>query len=99
MRELWDDLCYFRASRQWRCQCEYCREYSNALRELPHEIASPDLAGAQNVNPLCIRADKVKNRSHQLKALGNAVVPAQAYPFFEAIAETENHLAEERVLL
>jgi DNA (cytosine-5)-methyltransferase 1 len=31
----------------------------------------------------------VKDRVHRLRALGNAVVPAQAYPLFRAIAETE----------
>lgn len=30
-----------------------------------------------------------KDRTKRLKALGNAVVPAQAYPFFRAIAEIE----------
>ena len=30
-----------------------------------------------------------KDRAKRLKALGNAVVPAQAYPFFKAIAEIE----------
>jgi site-specific DNA-cytosine methylase len=32
---------------------------------------------------------RVKNRSHRLKALGNSVVPQQAYPFFAAIAQVE----------
>ena len=34
-------------------------------------------------------ATGIKDRVKKLKALGNAVVPAQAYPIFKAIAETE----------
>lgn len=32
------------------------------------------------------------NRANRLKCLGNAVVPAQARPFFEAIAQIHNHV-------
>ena len=32
----------------------------------------------------------VKNRANRLRALGNAVVPDQAYPIFRAIAEAES---------
>lgn len=35
-----------------------------------------------------------KDRAKRLKALGNAVVPAQAYPFFRAIVEIERVLKE-----
>jgi DNA (cytosine-5)-methyltransferase 1 len=42
--------------------------------------------------PLCGRADGVRDRSHRLKALGNAVVPQQAYPFFAAIAQVEQRM-------
>ena len=42
--------------------------------------------------PLCRRADGIQNRSHRLKALGNAIVPQQSYPFFAAIAQVERGL-------
>lgn len=35
-----------------------------------------------------------KDRAKRLKALGNSVVPAQAYPFFKAIAEIEKTIRE-----
>lgn len=37
-------------------------------------------------------AQGVKDRAARLKALGNAVVPAQAYPIFKAIVEVETNL-------
>jgi DNA (cytosine-5)-methyltransferase 1 len=36
-----------------------------------------------------------KDRTKRLKALGNAVVPAQAYPFFRAIAEIERGITSD----
>jgi DNA (cytosine-5)-methyltransferase 1 len=48
------------------------------------------LDGYWLVEPDIPRAAKgIKNRVARLKALGNAVVPAQAYPVFRAIMETE----------
>jgi hypothetical protein len=40
-----------------------------------------------------VRGDVRGNRSHRLKALGNAVVPQQAYPFFAAIAQVEAEMS------
>lgn len=36
----------------------------------------------------------LKNRAARIKALGNAVVPAQAYPFFAAIADMDAQIKE-----
>jgi site-specific DNA-cytosine methylase len=38
-----------------------------------------------------------KDRAKRLKALGNAVVPAQAYPFFRAIMEIERRITNDRL--
>ena len=45
-------------------------------------------------SPLCGGIPRIPNRSHRLKALGNAVVPQQVYPFFAAIAQVENMKAQ-----
>jgi site-specific DNA-cytosine methylase len=34
-----------------------------------------------------VTSEKIANRTAMLTAIGNAVVPAQAYPIFAAIAE------------
>jgi DNA (cytosine-5)-methyltransferase 1 len=87
LRELRNDLESFHSSHQWRSECEHCREPANALRDVPHERASSLLALRPNISPLV--QGRVKNRSHRLKALGSSVVPQQAFPFFEAIAQVE----------
>jgi DNA (cytosine-5)-methyltransferase 1 len=46
--------------------------------------------GYWDIEPDIPRTAKgVKNRVARLRALGNAVVPAQIYPVFKAIAEIE----------
>jgi DNA (cytosine-5)-methyltransferase 1 len=48
------------------------------------EFSSPEF------DPGLLRAiHGIRNRRDRIKALGNAVVPAQAYPIFEAIAQAE----------
>lgn len=43
-----------------------------------------------------IAAPRLKDRRARLRALGNAVVPAQAYPIFKAIMEVENEERHDR---
>lgn len=45
-----------------------------------HDISAPRISRAD---------DGLPDRAHRIKALGNAVVPQQAYPIFRAIAEIE----------
>lgn len=51
-------------------------EHPNPMLQMPHLTAPPLVQGRT-----------IKNRSAQLKALGNSVCPQQAYPFFKAIAQ------------
>jgi len=55
----------------------------------PRQLESGICRVADDVSPwpYPLVSGRVPNRAAKLKALGNAVVPAQAYPFFMAIAE------------
>jgi len=95
VREVWIDIERFRASPGRRPDQQLCTECWDALRKLSYEAPSLYLEAWKNGDwmniglPLCSKADRIRNRAQRLRALGNAVVPQQALPFFEAIYKTE----------
>ena len=70
--------------------CRSNRFLENADRAMsPVEFVSKGEESSQYPYEFPRTTTGCKNRAKRLKALGNAVVPAQAYPFFRAIVEIE----------
>ena len=67
---------------------EMCKAYEDALHENGGNVKAIEVHRQYTYEPprTCT---KLTNRAARLKCLGNAVVPQQAYPFFEAIAIME----------
>lgn len=92
LRDLWCTIETARTSHQRKYCGEYARKYSDALLRLSH--GAPSLvpqtwengSWEDGVERTC---RDIPHRVDRLKCLGNAVVPQQAYPIFQAIADVE----------
>lgn len=91
MRNLWEQIKSSCAPYRREHQQQHSGEYTNALRELSRETSSYYAqawangweSGIERISINC------SNRVDRLRCLGNAVVPYQALPIFEAIAKIE----------
>ena len=73
---------------------EMCRAYEDASHENGGNVKAIEVH-SQYPYEFPRTTTGCKDRAKRLKALGNAVVPAQAYPFFRAIAEIDRITMEQ----
>ena len=92
LRDLWHTIEIARASHRRKYHSQLAGEYSNALLRLSH--GAPSLmpqawANGTWESGIARIASGVPSRVDRLKCLGNAVVPQQFHPIFQAIADLE----------